>query len=104
MDVLVQKFGGTSLESAEARKHAIKHVQAAKQEGYKIVVVVSALGRAPAPYATDSLLSLIDYPNGSQSNQEQDLLMSCGEIISAVVLSNELKHYGILATALTGAQ
>jgi|SRR5690625_680292 len=104
MNILVQKFGGTSLKNSEARKYAIQHIIASKREGYKIVVVVSAMGRAPDPYATDSLLSLINFPNGHQSNQEQDLLMACGEIISAVVLSNELKHIGLSATALTGAQ
>lgn len=104
MKVLVQKFGGTSLKNTEARKHAIRHIQASKQADYKIVAVVSAIGRAPNPYATDSLLSLINYPNGNQSNQEQDLLMSCGEIISAVVLSNEIKEFGLSAIALTGVQ
>lgn len=104
MDILVQKFGGTSLKDVVARKHAIKHIQASKREGYKVVVVVSAIGRAPDPYATDSLLALVNYPNGKQSKREQDLLLSCGEVISAVVLSNELKQQGLLAIALTGAQ
>lgn len=104
MDVLIQKFGGTSLADATIRKHAIKHIQASKREGYKVVVVVSAIGRAPSPYATDSLLALVNYPNGKQSKREQDLLLSCGEIISAVVLSNELKQEGLHAIALTGAQ
>src|SRR5699024_11910397 len=104
MDILIQKFGGTSLKNSETRKHALKHIQSSKREGYKIVVVVSAIGRAPDPYATDSLLTLVNYPNGKLSKREQDLLMSCGEVISAVVLSNELKQQGILATALTGAQ
>lgn len=104
MDILVQKFGGTSLKDAETREYAIKHIQASIREGYKIVVVVSAIGRAPDPYATDALLALINYPNGKQSKREQDLLMSCGEIISAIVLSNELKERGLSATGLTGAQ
>lgn len=104
MDILIQKFGGTSLENSETRKYVMKNIQASLREGYKIVVVVSAIGRAPDPYATDSLLTLVNYPNGKLSKREQDLLMSSGEIISSVVLSNELKEHGILATALTGAQ
>ncbi|MBM7540625.1 aspartate kinase [Amphibacillus cookii] len=104
MDILVQKFGGTSVKDKETRHKAIKHIQTAKREGYKVVVVVSAIGRAPEPYATDSLLALINYPNGYQSSREQDLLLACGEIISAVVFSNELKEAGFKATALTGAQ
>ncbi len=104
MDILVQKFGGTSLKDAESREYAINHIKQSINEGYKVVAVVSAIGRSPDPYATDSLLSLINYPNGKQSKREQDLLMSCGEIISAVVLSNELKQSGLIATSLTGAQ
>ncbi|MCZ0702616.1 aspartate kinase [Natronobacillus azotifigens] len=104
MEILVQKFGGTSVQNKETRSHAIKHIQAATREGYKVVVVVSAMGRAPEPYATDSLLSLVDYPDGYSTKREQDLLLSCGEVISAVVFSNELKENKIQSTALTGAQ
>src|SRR5699024_6953364 len=61
-------------------------------------------GRKPAPYATDSLLDLIDFPKNYNSNRELDILMSCGETIASVVLSNELQKNHISATALTGAQ
>ncbi|WP_067838449.1 aspartate kinase [Amphibacillus sediminis] len=104
MEILIQKFGGTSVQNKETRSQAIKHVKAARREGYKVVTVVSAIGRSPQPYATDSLLSLIDFPNGYHSKREVDLLLSCGEMISAVVFSNELKAEGLQATALTGAQ
>lgn len=104
LDVLVQKFGGTSVQSKEKRNDAIKHIKAAISEGYKVVVVVSAIGRSPDPYATDSLLSLVDYPHTLSTKREQDLLLSCGEVISAVVFSHELKAESIQATALTGAQ
>src|SRR5699024_4884344 len=56
------------------------------------------------PYATDTLLDLIGYPAHHNSDRELDLLMSCGETISAVLLTNELKKHHISATALTGAQ
>lgn len=104
MQVLVQKFGGTSVQSEENREHVIKHIKEALVQDYKLVVVVSALGRKPDPYATDTLLNLVDYPANQNSSRELDLLMSCGEIISAVVLSNELKKNHVEATALTGAQ
>ncbi|SDB89144.1 aspartate kinase [Pelagirhabdus alkalitolerans] len=104
MNVIVQKFGGTSVGQKEKRQHAIAHIKTALNEGNKVVSVVSAMGRTPEPYATDTLLSLIDYPNGFQTDREYDLLLGCGEIISAVVFSNELKANGINATALTGAQ
>lgn len=104
MQILVQKFGGTSVQSEENREHVIKHIKDALMKEYKLVVVVSALGRGPDPYATDTLLNLVDYPANKNANRELDLLMSCGEIISSVVLSNELQKNHIDATALTGAQ
>ncbi|MFC4023098.1 aspartate kinase [Oceanobacillus longus] len=104
MQVLVQKFGGTSVQSEDNREHVIKHIKDALVKDYKLVVVVSALGRKPDPYATDTLLGLVDYPATGTSVRELDLLMSCGEIISSVVLSNELQKNHISAVALTGAQ
>lgn len=104
MQIIVQKFGGTSVQSEESRKHVIKHIKNALMNEYKTVVVVSALGRKPDPYATDTLLSLVDYPANHNSSRELDLLMSCGEIISSVVLSNELQKNHVSAIALTGAQ
>ncbi|MFC4557176.1 aspartate kinase [Virgibacillus kekensis] len=104
MQILVQKFGGTSVQNEESRDHVIRHVKRALVEDHKLVVVVSALGRKPDPYATDSLLEMIGFPQNYNSNRELDLLMSCGETIASVVLSNELQKNHISATALTGAQ
>lgn len=104
MDILVQKFGGTSVQTAENRIHVKNHIKEAVVSGYKLVVVVSAMGRKPDSYATDTLLELIDYPAHGSSDRELDLLMSCGETISAVMMTNELKKHNITATALTGAQ
>lgn len=103
MQIMVQKFGGTSVQTEENRQHVIRHIKAALMEEYKLVVVVSALGRKPDPYATDSLLDLIQFPAQFNSNQETDLLLSCGEIISSVVLSNELQKNHIRSVAMTGA-
>lgn len=104
MKVLVQKFGGTSVGNEDMRSHAINHVKLAKEEGYKVVVVVSAIGRSPEPYSTDALLNLAGFPDTQIDKREQDMLMACGEMISSVVFSNELKKEGVSATALTGAQ
>src|SRR5699024_2877872 len=49
-------------------------------------------GRKPDPYGTDSLLNLIQYPEQHNSTQETDHLLSCGEIISSLVLSNEFQR------------
>ncbi|MBE6182807.1 aspartate kinase [Heyndrickxia ginsengihumi] len=104
MKLIVQKFGGTSVRDHESRMHALGHVEKALKDGYKVVVVVSAMGRKGEPYATDTLLSLIGASNTLLSKREQDLLLSTGEIISSLVFSNLLNEHGIKSCALTGAQ
>lgn len=104
MKIIVQKFGGTSVKDEASRKHAQGHIEKALADGYKVVVVVSAMGRKGDPYATDTLLSLIGGNLSKISKREQDLLLSCGEIISSVVFTNMLLESGIHAIALTGAQ
>lgn len=104
MRVLVQKFGGTSLHTREMRKHAIEHVREATQEGYAVVVVVSAMGRKGDPYATDTLISQARDVAGEVPPRELDLLLSCGETISAAIFAAELNASGIRANALTGWQ
>ncbi|CQR47644.1 Aspartokinase [Paraliobacillus sp. PM-2] len=104
MEVLIQKFGGTSVQNKQVRQKAINRIKGSVEQGYKVVVVVSAMGRNPEPYATDSLLGLVDFPDTHISSREQDLLLSCGEVISSVVFSNELKQNDISSIALTGAQ
>ncbi|MCU9593038.1 aspartate kinase [Caldibacillus thermolactis] len=102
--IIVQKFGGTSVRTEENRKHALQHIKKAISSGYKTVIVVSAMGRMGDPYATDTLLSLVDGEKTKIDKREQDLLMSCGEIISSVVFTNMLLHNDIKAAAFTGAQ
>ncbi|WP_141433468.1 aspartate kinase [Bacillus sp. 03113] len=104
MKIIVQKFGGTSVRDQYSREHAVKHIKKALAEGYKVVIVVSAMGRKGEPYATDTLLSLVGGNVNKISRRENDLLLSCGEIISSVVFTNLLLQEGIRATALTGAQ
>lgn len=104
MRLLVQKFGGTSVQTEENRTFVIKKIKEALAQQYKVVVVVSALGRNPDPYATDTLVSMVDEPITHNEKRELDLLMSCGEIISSTVLANELRRKSIRAVALTGAQ
>ncbi|HLR42914.1 MAG TPA: aspartate kinase [Pseudogracilibacillus sp.] len=105
MNLLIQKFGGTSVQTKENRTHVIKQIKQGLKDASKLVVVVSAIGRSPDPYATDTLLKMVDYKEKSPDNlRELDMLMSCGETIASVILSNELQQNGIKATALTGAQ
>ena len=104
MKIIVQKFGGTSVKDEFSRKHALGHIERAVSQGYKVVVVVSAMGRKGDPYATDTLLSLIGGNRSKITKREQDLILSCGEVISSVVFTNMLLENGVNASALTGAQ
>ncbi len=102
MKIIVQKFGGTSVTSNEKRNMAINKVIAAAERGYSPVVVVSAMGREGDPYATDTLLSLINSNGSTMDKREVDLLMCCGEIISAVVMAEAFTKRGYNARVMTG--
>lgn len=102
MRVLVQKFGGTSVAGPSEREHVLRKVLAAREMGYAVVVVVSAMGRRGAPYATDTLLELLR--EGKATPRETDLLLACGEIVSGVVLAAALRARGVATTFLTGPQ
>ncbi|MGL4761397.1 MAG: aspartate kinase [Sarcina sp.] len=104
MEIIVQKFGGTSVSTPERRQMVIKKVKEVIEEGALPVVVVSAMGRKGEPYATDSLLSLVGERFKTENKMATDMLMACGEIISAVTMSNEFLEAGINAVPLTGGQ
>jgi aspartate kinase len=95
------KFGGTSVAEAEGRAAIVERVREEIADGYRPVLVVSAMGRKGAPYATDTLLGLVE--GGDCAAHELDILMSVGETISAVVMQAALAAAGIAARALTGA-
>jgi aspartate kinase len=104
--VLVQKFGGTSVDSEESRAQAAAKVVRAVQAGWSVVVVVSAIGRKGQPYATDTLLTTLRDvdPQTPPAARESDLLAACGEIISTVILAQTLRSRGLDTVALTGGQ
>lgn len=101
-DVLVLKFGGTSVATPDGRASIARHVKQTLEAGQAPVLVVSAMGRKGAPYATDTLLSLVE--GLPSDDRERDLLMATGELVSAVVLAHELRAAGIPAHALTGPE
>ena len=104
LKIIVQKFGGTSVKDDRGRQMALGHIKDALNDGYKVVAVVSAMGRSGDPYATDTLLDLVYGNIENISKREQDMLLSCGEVISSIVFSSLLNQNKIKATSLTGAQ
>ncbi len=97
MALVVQKFGGTSVATAEAREALAGQVARERAAGNRVVVVVSAMGRAGAPYATDTLLGLV--PDATP--MVRDLVASCGELISACVVAELLRSKGMEAVPLS---
>jgi aspartate kinase len=98
---IVQKFGGSSLATPELREIAASRVLEARQRGASPVVVCSAIGRAPDPYATDSLLALLGPTRGGAN---RDLLLSCGEALACAIFAELLTSWGADAQAMTGGQ
>ena len=92
------KFGGTSVRDVSTRIHVFKHVRREVAAGYKVLVVVSAMGRSGEPYATDTLKGLIEYHS---SKKEMDRLLACGEIISSIVMSDLFQSNGLKSTSVS---
>ena len=96
MQIVVQKYGGTSLATPELRKRVGDLVAAAINDGYQVVVVVSAMGRQndpmpPIPLSTWSSKSIPILP------REDGLDHVLREMISGIILSNQLCARGIPA-------
>lgn len=104
LPILVQKFGGTSVATPEARQRVVAHVARARHDGHQVAIVVSAMGRRGDPYATDTLLDLLRADGGAVDAGDYDLMFSCGEVISVALMSQTLKRAGIPAAGLTSAQ
>lgn len=105
-EIIVQKFGGTSVDSDPHRRQAARKIIDAMDRGLAPVVVVSAIGRNGAPYATDTLIGVlrgID-PSISPNRRDVDTMLACGEIISTAVMAVTLQSMGCPAVAMTGGQ
>lgn len=89
MEICVIKFGGTSLKEEAARNRAVRLIRRLIPE-MKVIAVVSAMGRYPDPYATDTLMSLAKY----LTPQQRDRLVSAGEMISTLVINRCVGRMG----------
>ena len=99
MSIIVQKFGGTSVENRERILNVANIVKKYFDDKNKLVVVVSAQGDT-----TDELLKLSKELNQTPSNRELDVLLSSGEQISISLLSMALERLNIPCISLTGWQ
>ena len=99
MALLVQKYGGTSLGSAELIRAVAQRVVAATEHGQKVCAVVSAMGEE-----TDHLVSLAAEITPFPHARELDMLLSAGERISMALLSMAIIDLGHEAISFTGSQ
>jgi aspartate kinase len=102
--IVVHKYGGTSLKDPELLYNCAENIHKDYKSGRRPVVVVSAMGRRGDPYATDTFLDLAGKISSRPASRELDLLMACGELISATLLAVQLQELGCPAMALTGSQ
>lgn len=102
MNIIVQKFGGTSTRSEQTREHMYKNIIRELEKGNKVVAVVSAMGRYDDPYATDTLLSIVD--TEMLTDEEIDRLTSMGEVISTLVCKSELSKMGYSVETVTNRE
>lgn len=97
--IVVQKFGGSSVADAEKIRKVAARVKARRDEGWQLVVVVSAMGDT-----TDDLLKLAKQISVDPPRRELDMLLTCGERISMALLSMALHEQGVAAISFTGSQ
>ena len=97
--LIVQKYGGSSVENIEKIVNVAKRVVSYKNKGYDIVVVVSALGDT-----TDELLGLASKITKVPSERELDMLVSTGEQVSVALLAMAVHKFGKEAISFTGTQ
>lgn len=97
LKIVVLKFGGIAASTKNNREYILKIVQKLKDK--KILIVISAMGKMGFPYATDTLNNLI--VEEFSTNKEKDRLLACGEIISSVVLANQLSESKVKCYALS---
>lgn len=97
--IVVQKFGGSSVADVEKIRKVAARVKARRDDGWQVVVVVSAMGDT-----TDELLALARKVSSDPPRRELDMLLTCGERISMALLSMALQGIDVPAISFTGSQ
>ena len=96
---LVMKFGGTSVGNPERLQNVARRIVAAKEEGGRVVAVLSAMGDT-----TDELVDLAHQISPRPKPRAMDMLISVGERISCALAEMAIEDLGHEAISLTGSQ
>ena len=99
MALIVQKYGGTSVGSAERIKNVAKRVAQTRAEGHDVVVVVSAMSGE-----TNRLVALAHEMQEFPDPREMDVVLATGEQVTIGLLAMALKDIGVDAKSYTGWQ
>src|ERR1700754_579682 len=98
-DIVVMKFGGTSVAGPDEIKRAARRIVAARAEGNRVVAVLSARGKT-----TDELVAQAHEISDRPVAREMDMLLSTGERISCALCAMAIHDMGHEAISLTGSQ
>ena len=98
-DIVVMKFGGTSVATAEDIKRAAGRIVGARERGQQVVAVLSARGKT-----TDQLVDMAYGISMRPAAREMDMLLSTGERISCALCAMAIHDLGHSALSLTGSQ
>ena len=96
---VVMKFGGTSVADAERIKRAARRIVRAREQGQRVVAVLSARGKT-----TDELIAAAEEVSTTPDAREMDMLLSTGERISCALCAMAINDLGHRAISLTGSQ
>jgi aspartate kinase len=98
-ELVVMKFGGTSVADAQRIKRAARRIVDTREAGHRVVAVLSARGKT-----TDELIAMAEEVSAAPDRREMDMLLSTGERISCALCAMAIKDLGHRAISLTGSQ
>ena len=98
-DIVVMKFGGTSVSGPDELKRAARRIVAAREAGNRVVAVLSARGKT-----TDELVAAAYEISERPYAREMDMLLSTGERVSCALCAMAITDMGHEAVSLTGSQ
>ncbi|HVO75441.1 MAG TPA: hypothetical protein VMT35_15535, partial [Ignavibacteriaceae bacterium] len=99
MNIVVQKYGGSSVADTERIKNVANRIAGKVKHGSKVIVVVSAMGKT-----TDNLIKLAEEITINPDPREMDMLLTTGEQVSVSLLSIALSDMGIRSKSLNAFQ
>lgn len=99
MPLIVQKYGGTSVGSAERIKNVAKRIAETQREGSQVVAVISAMAGV-----TDNLIKLAREMSPDPDKRELDVLLATGEQAATALTSMAVNMLGVKAISINGAE